>query len=65
MERNRVDAALGGEAGLSERVTWSCIDLAGKVSQAEGTGKGPKVGMFVGLFMNYQEARMNWGGGSV
>ena len=45
MARNRVDAALGGEAGPSEQVTWSCIDLAGKVSQAEGTGKGPKVGM--------------------
>ena len=65
MARNRVDAALGGEAGPSEWVTGSCIDLAGKVSQAEGTGKGPKVGMFVGLFVNYQEACVNWGGGSV
>ena len=64
MGRNRDDAALGGEAGLSERVTWSCIDLAGKVSQVEGTDKGPKVGMVVGLFVNYQEACVNWGGGS-
>lgn len=44
MERNRVDDALGGEAGPSEQVIWSCIDLAGKVSQAEGTvrAKAPR-----------------------
>lgn len=34
-QKNRIGVAVGGQVGPSEQVTRSCIDLAGKASQAD------------------------------